>query len=299
MSSAVHAVVVRFRGGDEVRRCLASLIENGGSRLRRIVLVDSGSGDAGARILAEEFPTVLVRALGENLGFAHAANHGADQGDEPMLLLLNPDTEVLPGAIGALCSLLEDRPGAAGAVPLLEGPGGRTQHLWQLRRLPTVTRLALGLAGAPAYRQPPSDHTAVVQPAAACWLVRRTVWDGLGGLNPDFAPAWWEDVDFCARLHDRLDQSSFPSIEGFVVHPSARVRHAGGSSVPIIGDAAFLSAYNRNLLLYAALHHPARLSLIRSTLRTSLAFRSLVRPHRRRAYLAAMKSVRSFGEKKE
>jgi GT2 family glycosyltransferase len=299
VNGTVNAVVVRFRGGDEVRRCLASLIEHGGSRLRRIVLVDSGSGDTGAGTLAGEFPTVEVRALGENLGFAHAANHGAHGSNEPMLLLLNPDTEVLPGAIDDLGSLLEDRPGAVGAVPLLEGPDGTTQHRWQLRSLPTVTRLAFGLAGAPAFRRPPTSYAAVVQPAAAAWLVRRSAWDILGGLNPDYAPAWWEDVDFCARVQNRLGQPSFPPTEGFVVHPSARVRHTGGSSVPEIGEAAFLSAFNRNLLLYAAQHHPARLSLIRSTLRASLIVRGLIRPSRRRAYLAAVESVSSFETQEE
>ena len=40
---AVVAVVVRWRGGDEVRRCLRSLTDHGGPALHRVVLVDSGS----------------------------------------------------------------------------------------------------------------------------------------------------------------------------------------------------------------------------------------------------------------
>jgi GT2 family glycosyltransferase len=292
VNTAVCAVIVRFRGGDEVRRCLASIGENGGEILRRIVLVDSGSGDEGALQIAADFPSVKVLPLSENRGFAHAVNRGAEEGDEPLLLLLNPDTEVTVGAVDALASLLENRPRAAGAVPLLEGMAGEAQHHWQLRRLPTVFRLAFGLPGSPAFRRPPETPTTVAQPAAAAWLVRRTVWQALDGFDTGFVPAWWEDVDFCARLQDRLGQQGFPATEGFVAQPSSRIRHIGGSSVAGIGDTAFLTAYNVNLLRYAARHHRARLSTIRATLRLTLALRSLLRPHRREAYLVARDSVK-------
>ncbi len=80
MNCDIRAVVVRWRGGDEVRRCLLSLMELGGERLNRVVLVDSGSGDGGAEGLAAKFPDVEVIALTENHGFAHAADRGAREG---------------------------------------------------------------------------------------------------------------------------------------------------------------------------------------------------------------------------
>ena len=288
MNERVQAVVVRWRGGDEVRRCLASLIDHGGPSLGRVVLVDSGSGDDGAKRIAAEFADVRVVALTENRGFAHAAGCGVVEGDEPMLLLLNPDAEVRPGSLEILVSILEKSPNAAGAIPILEGADGAAQHRWQLRRLPTVARLALGLPGAPAFTTPPDLPTAVAQPAAAAWLVRRTVWEALGGLNPSFAPAWWEDVDFCARLGAQLGTPGFPVSEPFIVVPEARMGHLGGSSVSNLGDAEFLTAFNRNLLLYASRHHPQRLAFIRRGLRLSLAGRALLRPSRREAYKAAL-----------
>jgi len=287
----VAAVVVRWRGGDEVDRCLRSLLAQRGPDLDRIVLVDSGSGDGGAQRLAASYPGVEVIALAENRSFAHAANAGAAAITEDLIFLLNPDTEVDEGAVTILVEALEHRPRTAGVVPLLVNTDGSTQHLWQLRRLPTVIRLAMGRSGAPAFSSPPSAPEGVIQPAAAAWLIRRDVWRALGGFDESFAPAWWEDVDFCARLTDRKGAADFPADEGFVVVPEARVRHQGGSSLGDLDRTAFLTAFCENLLRYTASHHPRNLSLVRTGLRWSLAGRALVRPRQSGAYLAARHAI--------
>jgi len=279
------AVVVRWRGGDEIDRCLRSLVDKGGSHLARIVLVDSGSCDGGAERLAAAFPEIEVVSLDENHSFARAANTGAATIADDLLLLLNPDTELEEGAVTTLVAAFEGRPRAAGVVPILTNPDGSSQHLWQLRRLPTVARLATGRSGAPSFTSPPITESPVAQPAAAAWMVRRDVWQALGGLDEAFAPAWWEDVDFCARLEGSLEDSQFPASEGFVVIPSARVRHVGGSSVRELADSTFLAAYHENLLRYAARHQPRRLRLISRTLRWSLVGRATLTPGRRRAFL--------------
>ena len=340
----IGAVVVRYRGGEEVASCLAALTEHGGSRLTRVVLVDSGSGDGGGERLGERFPEVELVALSENRSFAWAVGIGAERLRTPYLLILNPDTEVGPGSIDRLADFLDAHPQAAGAVPLLIGADGSSQHRWQLRRLPGPGRLALGLPGRPAFAVPPTVATPVAQPAAACWLLRREVWTALDGLDPAFAPAWWEDVDFCARLarishrlssRDRGDtgqcgvstevpprravgtSQAVPPQEtsqrpgsprsqqevgetfgpsaarpsGLWVVPGATVRHLGGSSVAVLGDTAFFTAYFSNLRRYARRHHPGAARGITAALRLGLLLRALCRPGRRRAYLAARRRL--------
>lgn len=289
----VGAVVVRWRGGDEVRRCLGSLVEHGGTSLVRVVLVDSGSGDDGANRLGREFPTIEVEALPENRSFAWAAGRGAARCTEPYLLLLNPDCELSAGSLDTMFDFLDYRPDVAGAVPLLTSEDGRSQHRWQLRRLPGVTRLAAGRGGAPMYPHgPPTEPAPVAQPAAAAWLVRRTVWDLLGGLDPGFAPAWWEDVDFCARLNRHLTRSDSVR-DGFWIVPDARMVHLGGSSLRHLSEAEFLGAFYGNLLRYAGRHHPEALAFVRAGLRMSLLSRALIQPARRSAYLQMVKRVSS------
>lgn len=289
----VGAVVVRWRGGDEVRRCLRSLVEHGGTSLARVVLVDSGSGDDGAARLGREFPSIDVVALAENRSFAWAAGRGAARCTEPYLLLLNPDCELKAGSVDTMLEFVDSRPDVAGVVPLLTSEDGRPQHLWQLRRLPGAVRLAAGRGGAPMFPHgPPAEPAPVEQPAAAAWLVRRTVWNALDGLDPQFAPAWWEDVDFCARLNRYLARSGGVR-EGFWIVPSAHVIHLGGSSVAHLSDTAFLSAFYANLLRYAGQHHTETMALVRSGLRMSLFMRALLRPSRRLAYLETLRAVES------
>jgi GT2 family glycosyltransferase len=97
------------------------------------------------------------------------------------------------------------------------------------------------------------------------------------GMDESFLPAWWEDVDFCRRLHSRLKNPGFPAASGFVVEPRAKVLHHGGSSVDDLGREAFLSAFNSNLLRYAELHHQRSIGMIRLGLRLSNGLRSIAR----------------------
>lgn len=282
--AAIGAVVVRYRGGEEVARCLQSLLEHGGERLAGIVLVDSGSEDGGGEELADRFPAVKTLLLKHNRSFAYAANTGTETAPGELILLVNPDTRLTAGALDAMARHLDEHPRYPGAVPLLIAPDGRSQHRWQLRRLPRPVDLALGRPGRPAFPEPPRQPTPVEQPAAAAWLVRRKAWEGFGGLDPRYQPAWWEDVDFCARLRAA-------GAGAFTVVPRATVIHEGGVSAAILGDRAFLEAYHRNMARYVRRHHPAQAGAILQSLRLSLLARAILRPGRAAAYRAAARAV--------
>ena len=282
--TTVAAVVVRWKGGNEVERCLRSLVSSQPNAPSEIVLVDAGSGDGGAQRLARTFPEIQVEALSENPGFAGAANHGVSVTTAENIFLLNPDTEVSGPALTILTAHLEDRPDLAGVVPLLENVDGSSQHRWQLKDLPTRRDLSLGRSGRPAFDRCPEQPTTVAQPAAAAWLIRRSVWEALGGLDQSYFPAWWEDVDFCARLHDRLKDPTFPWNEAWRVVPEARVRHIGGSSVGSLGNRAFLEAFYGNLIRFAERHHPKKFPAIRRRLRLVLTLKGLLRPSQFRDY---------------
>ena len=287
---SIGVVVVRYRGGEEVARCLASVLEHGGERLAGAVLVDSGSADGGGEELARRFPTVRTVLLEENRSFAAAAARGVAAVPGELLLLLNPDAELTAGAVETLAGWLDHHPSSPGAVPLLLGEDGRPQHRWQLRRLPRPVDLALGRPGRPAFARPPAAPAPVEQPAAACWLVRRRVWDELGGLDLRYAPAWWEEVAFCARLHT---EGAGP----FTVLPAATVLHRGGVSAAALGERAFLTAYHANLARFVLRHHPRRAPLLLTALRASLLTRALLRPHHATAYRAAARAVTGVSER--
>lgn len=291
----VAAVIVRWKSGDEIEACLRTLVSCQPLAPSEIVLVDAGSDDGGAQHLARTFPGIHVEALSENPGFAGAANHGVRSTTAETVFLLNPDTEILGQALSVLAAHLDQHPDLAGVVPLLENVDGSVQHRWQLKDFPTVRDLGLGRSGRPQFNRAPGEPTTVCQPAAAAWLVRRKVWDALDGLDQSFFPAWWEDVDFCARLHAKLKDPSFPWNEPWQVVPEARVRHIGGSSVGSLGNRAFLEAYFCNLLRFAGRHHSRAFPVILKRLRLALMVRAVVRPSRFWDYRAVLRALGTDG----
>ena len=54
-------------------------------------------------------------------------------------------------------------------------------------------------------------------------MFRRDVWERLGGFDEEFSPVWFEDVDFCKRLHDHGYHSYYET--------GAEATHAGGHSI--------------------------------------------------------------------
>lgn len=241
-----------------------------------LIVVDNGS--SGPLPLG---PARLVHDLRggrpRNLGFAGGANAGAAAAAAPILLILNPD--VLP-ADGALDRLLEGfaaHPEAAGLVPRLEGPDGKPQTAWQLRRLPSPFECVLQTLPVPqpsGLRAEPPAGTAIEQPAAAALALRRSAFDAVGGFDPRFHPAWFEDVDLARRLR----QAGLP----LLYWPAARFQHHLGSTVPRLGYGRFLWIYYRNLTRYLARHHGALWALAaRAALIPGMAVRLLLLPLRR------------------
>ena len=177
-------------------------------------------------------PRVKLIANRDNRGFAGAVNQGfATTGSDP-ILLLNPDVQ-LRTPLTPLIEACQEHGLAAGQ---LTTPDGRAQAGFTIRRFPTAASLAFELLGInrlwpgnPAnrrYRYLDRDlnrEGPVEQPAGAFLMVRRDVWEHLGGLDEAFHPVWFEDVDFCRRAAEAGYRIEYV--------PQVRAEHLGGHSV--------------------------------------------------------------------
>jgi len=185
----------------------------------------------------------------------------------------------------------------------LAPPDHEDQFTFQLRRLPSlpsdarelllVDSLAPNNRGRRRRRYADCDRNSpfeVEQAAAAALAIRKSAFRVLHGFDTRFVPAWFEDVDLCARL----------SGAGKLFYwPEARFRHRGGVSSASLGYARFLPIYYRNALRYRRLHYgwPARV-LYRPLLLAGMLLRLLLLPFRAtvprprreaaRAYLATL-----------
>lgn len=203
----------------------------------QVIVVDDGGSDGTGEAVRAAFPAVQVLRRASPGGFTVAANAGLAAATGRIVLLLNSDTEVAPGALAALVAAFARAPrlGVAGAA--LHGADGAPQ--WSGGPLPTprwLFALASGLAAAagrlPGYRRarPVAGHG----PAPIAWVsgaalaVRAEALRAVGALDERFR-LYAQDLDLCRRVR----------AAGFEVTivPGARVLHRGGATIGRLAGA--------------------------------------------------------------
>jgi len=102
-------VVVNYNTRERTLTCLRSLADQQ-IRGLEIVVVDNGSTDGSAVQIAREVPEAVMIEAGENLGFARGVNRGVAAASGDYVILLNPDTTVLPGSLEALLEFAVTHP---------------------------------------------------------------------------------------------------------------------------------------------------------------------------------------------
>ena len=244
-------VVVSWRSREYLPRCLGSLRAHAPGA--EVIVVENGSGDGTPEVLGRSYPEVRALCLPRNLGFAAGCNRGiqASQGDA--VLLLNPDAEATAGSVDALIGALLASPRTAVVGGLLVGRDGLPQRRYAPARFPTLADL-MRFVMLPGNRRgtatpPGAVPSQVEQVAGACLLVRRAVADQVGGFDEGFAPVWFEDVDFCLRVHQ--------AGHDILHHPGATFVHQGGGSVRKMDACSYYNAWYQNLHRYGAKHHGA------------------------------------------
>ena len=209
MTGSISIVIVAFRSGTALLRCVRSATEEGPNE---IIVVDNGGGGPEIREVAA-VEGVQVVSPGWNAGFAGGCNLGASRAQGDVLVFLNPDAVVAEGSVRSLASRLEDpEVGIAMArLRLLDRPellnsGGTVVHL-------------SGLAWAGRYGEPAENLRRVEEvptPSGAALAIRRELFDELGGFTEKLF-MYLEDVELGWRV--RLLGL------GVVVDPGADVFH--------------------------------------------------------------------------
>ena len=167
-----------------------------------VLVLDNGSRD-GSAATAREHPAVdEVIALDERRGKALNDSELLRRARGRYALLLNEDSELLPGAAAALRNALEDDPQAACAVATLRRPDGRQQaSAW---RFPTVATALAGalMLGRQASVQSTGASVRHIDWGQSCALaVRRAAAEAVGWMDPAYF-VYGEEVDFQKRLAD-------------------------------------------------------------------------------------------------
>jgi GT2 family glycosyltransferase len=221
----VSIVLVTFNKVEHTYACLESVLAHGGEVPYELIVVDNASHDRTSELLSRLRNVTVVRN-DANLGFGRACNQAAERARGAYLLLLNNDAELAAGCLSALLETARGDPrcGAVGGRLVL--PDGRLQEagniLWR-----DGTAESYGRGAEDPFAPEFSYRREVDFCSGALLLVRRDLFEKLGGFDDRYAPAYYEDVDLCMGLRDL----------GYRVlyEPGATARHVehGSSSVEL------------------------------------------------------------------
>lgn len=202
-------LIIPTRNGTElVRRCVESIVARTSYPAYEILLVDNESDEPSAMAYFRELErSGIVRLLRFEGAFNYAAlnNFAAEHASGEMLGLLNNDTEVIDGGWLSEMVAYAARPevGAVGAKLLY--PDGTIQHAGIVMGLHgTVGHLLQRLPGESAgYCGCLAVAREVTAVTGACLLVRRSIYEEVGGLDEKNLPVTFNDIDFCLELRRR------------------------------------------------------------------------------------------------
>jgi GT2 family glycosyltransferase len=251
------AILVNYNAGDELRAALASIAAEMAGRAWDGYVVDNASMDGSAAI-AGEFPEVTLVANRDNVGFGRAVNQGLALARAPLVLIMNPDCRLQPGAVATLSDELAQHPQCAMVGPRILNPDGSVQGSARgdpdmltglFGRSAALRKLLPGLA---VSRRNVVDETApagspsvvVDWLSGACVLARRDTLADIGGFDERYF-LYWEDADICRRLRTRGAHVRYV--------PSATAVHRVGHSSRT-ARASSLRAFHESAYLYYATH---------------------------------------------
>ena len=254
--SSIDIVIVNWNAGAQLQACVESIFAFEDEAVRSVTIVDNGSSDGSVDFCRTD-PRVRLIEPGRNLGFGTACNLGAADAAGDYILFLNPDTRLLRPTLRAVADVM-DAPSAQSigvcGIRLVDETGTTARHCTRFPSPLTFFSLSTGLSKLFPRRFPPQEmiafdhrHDATVPHVmGAFYLIRRTLFEALGGFDENFF-VYYEDLDLSKRVHHHKKSIRYLSSE-------SAFHRIGGTTSALTVRAKALSYLHEGRLLYARKH---------------------------------------------
>ncbi|MCP4578450.1 MAG: glycosyltransferase [Deltaproteobacteria bacterium] len=209
---SLDVIIVNYNSTPQLLKCIRSLLSLSEGISLRIHVQDNASRKGDVRVVARDFPEVLLTRNSRNYGFAKAVNRAIKNGSAPYVLILNPDTLALPGLLSTTLGYMENHPEVGVLGPKILDSDGVVQG--SARSFPNLLTALFGRKSILSKIMPHNPITReniltvlsdgmnpmeVGWVSGACMLVRRDAIDNVGPFDERFF-MYWEDADWCRRM---------------------------------------------------------------------------------------------------
>lgn len=237
----ISVIVLTYNNAHLTRLTLESVLEQSRYPNLEVVVVDNHSDEATVQLLQRyrKRPGVRIRFNTTNRGFAAGNNQGMKLARGAYFVLLNNDTQVTPGWAERLLRHLERTKGGL-VGPVTNNIGNESKIM--IRYNPEH-RADLEQAARRYTYAHWGESQKLARIAAFCWMLPRSLYEQLGGLDEQFGQGLFEDDDYCQRVR-RAGYSIWCVEDSFVHH------YGGGATV--WDSPKYKALFARNRALYEA-----------------------------------------------
>ena len=221
----VTVIIINWNGGEDLYRCLRSLLNSTVTFPVKVIVVDNDSLDGSREQAAAQFPEFLVLNTGANLGFGRANNFARPYVRTPLVLFLNPDTLLYQDTLEKAVRSLLSRP-RVGILGCQSRYADGTVRELGLQWFPTPARVFLELLGGKLlWRRPiaqwlprhdPQRSGPVQKLYGGFMLCRKEALDAAGWFDERYF-MYAEDVDL-SRTVRKLGWELYYDAECAIVH---------------------------------------------------------------------------------
>ena len=241
---SIAVALLNWNGKSLLERFLGEVVNNSPEAV--VYFIDNASTDNSVLFVQENFPSIRVIVLDQNYGYAGGYNKGLVAVKEDLICLLNTDVSVKPGWLPPVLDHFKKHPKTAIAQPHIMDLKVPTQFEYAGAAGGFIDRLGYPYCRGRLFNDLEEDlgqydfDEKVFWASGACFFVRKTVFESLGGFDEDFF-AHMEEIDLCWRAFNQ-------NHDVYSLYQS-KVFHLGGGTLKLSPQKTYLNFRNSLYLL--------------------------------------------------
>ena len=229
---SVDVVIPVYNAPVLTRRCIDSVISYLGKSIEHIYIQDDASNTETSEMLDSlPYQCVHIHHSQKNQGFGSSVNDAVGRSNASYVLVLNSDIEVCEDFLPKLCTAMSVDSRLAVIIP---ASNDYVDHDFN------------------QYLRQPGNYILTYRLRGYAFLIRRSIFQEIGGFDPIFGRGYYEDIDLGRRIYERSWRIG--------VYPESLIYHKGGGSFG--RGLAYRELKRRNRTLYFSRYPNAQRNVV-------------------------------------